>query len=474
VTLTALTFLVALAAFVAIGVASVSQSTPTTEDYLVAGRSVPPALAALSSVATNNSGFMFVGLIGWTYAGGLYTAWMALAWILGDACAWLFVHRRVREDAGETEAESVPGLLGAHVEDPDREDRPVVVLAAIATLVFLGGYAAAQLQAGSLALEALFGWSPAVGVGLGGVAVGLYCLAGGLRASIWTDAAQSVVMLVSMGLLLAFAVVEVGGLGALHARLAAIDPALVDPRPPEASLGVLAWFGGYAFGGFGAVGQPHILVRTMSIRSPEAVKPAGLIYFAWFVPFYAAAVLCALYARVLVPELEGTATEGALPALGGLLLPEVFQGLLLAGLFSATLSTADSQLLSCSAAITHDLVPRWRQSTRAAKAATLSVATVALVTALTASGGVFSLVLGAWSWLAASIGPLVVLRALGPGRRLRGARAVAVMLAGPAVVLVWKSLGLGGAVYAVMPGMVVPLGIGWLLARRPPEAAAQS
>jgi hypothetical protein len=51
---------------------------------------------------------------------------------------------------------------------------------------------------------------------------------------------------------------------------------------------------------------------------------------------------------------------------------------------------------------------------------------------------------------------------------------VAVMLAGPAVVLVWKSLGLGGAVYAVMPGMVVPLGIGWLLARRPPEAVAQS
>lgn len=450
-TATALAFLAFLAAFVGIGVASAWRRQPSTEDYLVAGRSVPPWLMALSSVATNNSGFMFVGLIGWTYASGVHTAWMALAWLLGDLFAWLFVHRKVREDSGQTHAESVPSMLGAH---PQGEDRGVVVLAGLATLLFLGGYAAAQLQAGSLALQALFGWDPSIGVVLGRVVVALYCLAGGLRASIWTDAAQALVMLGAMVLVLAFAGYEVGGGAELMASLAAIDPALVKPYPPDATMGFLAWFAGFLFGGFGAIGQPHILIRTMAIRSPEAIRRAGFIYFGWVVPFYFAAVACALYARVLVPDLADAA-ESALPALGAELLPPVLQGMLLAGLFSATLSTADSQLLSCSAAITQDIVPRWRGSHRAAKVATLSVAVLALGIALRADSSVFSLVLGAWGLLAASLGPLVLLRAL--GARPRGVLALAMMVLGPLVVQVWNSAGLGGAVYAVLPGMVAPL-----------------
>lgn len=457
-TATALAFLAFLTAFVGIGVASAWRRQPSTEDYLVAGRSVPAWLMALSSVATNNSGFMFVGLIGWSYASGVHTAWMALAWLLGDLCAWLFVHRKVREDSGETNAESVPSMLGAH---PDGEDRGVVVLAGLATLLFLGGYAAAQLQAGSLALESLFGWDPAVGVTLGGVVVALYCLAGGLRASIWTDAAQALVMLGSMVLVLVVARYEVGGLAPLLDRLAAIDPALIEPWPPDASLGFLGWFAGFLFGGFGAVGQPHILIRTMAIESPAAVRRAGVIYFAWFVPFYFAAIACALYARVLLPDLADAA-ESALPALGAELLPPVLQGMLLAGLFSATLSTADSQLLSCSAALTQDIAPRWRGSHIAAKVATLSVAALALGIALVADSGVFALVLGAWGMLAASMGPLVLLRAL--GARPRGPVAIAMMILGPAVVQLWNTVGLGGAVYALLPGMVAPLALWGLVA----------
>ena len=68
----AASFLFFLLAFTVIGIASVKgKEADTPEDYLVANRNVKPGLAALSAVATNNSGFMFVGLIGFAYGYGV-------------------------------------------------------------------------------------------------------------------------------------------------------------------------------------------------------------------------------------------------------------------------------------------------------------------------------------------------------------------------------------------------------------------
>ena len=69
-----------------------------------------------------------------------------------------------------------------------------------------------------------------------------------------------------------------------------------------------------------------------------------------------------LSARVLLPELASADQELALPVLATQLLPSIFVGGILAGLFSATISTADSQVLSCSAALTQDINPAWKRT----------------------------------------------------------------------------------------------------------------
>jgi Na+/proline symporter len=79
-----LAFVVVLALSTAVGVASARRAVGTAEDYLVASRSVGPVLTALSSAATNNSGFMFIGLIGYAYAAGVAAVWLQLGWIVGD------------------------------------------------------------------------------------------------------------------------------------------------------------------------------------------------------------------------------------------------------------------------------------------------------------------------------------------------------------------------------------------------------
>ncbi len=465
-------FAVFLLGFTAIGLLSARRRKDTTEDYLVAGRSVSPWLTALSSVATNNSGFMFIGLIGFAYTSGLKALWLQLGWLMGDMVAWAWVHRRIRITSGKHRLNSVPALVGTHADGT--ASRPIVIVAAILTLFFLGGYAAAQLKAGSTTLTVLFGWDESVGALIGAFIVVAYCFAGGLRASIWTDAAQSIVMIIAMAVLVGVGWSHVGGPGDLVGALEAKDAVLVDPSN-DLAFGTALYILGFAFGGFAAIGQPHIVIRSMAIEAAEAVPKARLIYFVWLVPFSFACIATGLYANIMLPELlegvpkelvEATA-EQALPQMAMTYLPEVLIGVTLAGIFAATMSTADSQLLACSAAVTQDLVPRWRHSVVASKVATLAVAALALTIALAATKGVFDLVLLAWAALGASIGPVLLVRVM--GGPLPGWLGVVMMLSGILTVVVWGESPWGAALYKQLPGMAVPLilyGGWWLIAGR--------
>lgn len=453
-------FALFLLGFTVIGALSTRVSKKTSEDYLVASRDVSPWLTALSAVASNNSGYMFIGLIGFTYTTGIGAIWLQIGWLMGDAISWSWVHRRVRSRSEAVGATSVAGMLAT--DDSGGASRPIAVAAGLLTLLFLGAYAAAQLIAGSTTLHTLFDWPMWAGSMIGVVIVTVYCLAGGIRASIWTDAAQSVVMFVAMGLLLGMCLVEVGGPTGLMESLRAVDPNLAR-LVPDLPGGLPLYVLGFMFGGAATVAQPHILVRFMAIDSADSIGRARVIYFAWFVAFSIAVIAVGLCARVLLPELGAgltgeaatAAAETALPTLSMSLLPSALVGVMLAGLFSATMSTADSQLLSCSAAITQDINPAWSRSVPAAKLATLGVGALALAIALSATTGVFTLVLIAWSTLGATLGPVLLVRLA--GRDLSDRLGLAMMASGLATVIAWKYTPWADAVFDVMPGIVVPL-----------------
>ena len=103
------TFLLSLLGFIVIGVYAVkSKQGNTTEDYLLANRSVGPWFTALSAMASNNSGFMFVGFIGAVYAGGISVSWVMIGWIFGDYLTWFFIHEPLRERSAQQDAKTVP------------------------------------------------------------------------------------------------------------------------------------------------------------------------------------------------------------------------------------------------------------------------------------------------------------------------------------------------------------------------------
>ena len=83
----------------------------TTDDYLVAGRGMHPALAALSAVSTWNSGYMFIGFIGFTYSVGYSAIWIGLASTVGQVLAWVWLYKYIQQEAHFRGVRSLSSLV---------------------------------------------------------------------------------------------------------------------------------------------------------------------------------------------------------------------------------------------------------------------------------------------------------------------------------------------------------------------------
>ena len=444
----ALNFLVFLLLFVGVGIYSASGQQNSTTNYLVANRDVNPWLTGLSAFATAHSGGMFISTIGWTYQVGISSVWLLVGWFLGDYLTWFFIHQPLREISESQSCETIGGFLAKG------KDKAIARVSAVITIAFLGAYAAAQLLAGSKALHAMFGWNYSLGIILGAIIVVTYCFSGGIRASIWTDAVQSILMMIAMLVLTTVALSACDGIGGLWQQLATIDPQLVNPIPVDLKFGFGLFLLSWLVAGVGVVGQPHIMVRAMVINDPKKMGITRNLYALTYIIFSTAAVLVGLSARVLLPNLINNGDpELALPQMAVQLLPAILVGIILAGIFSAVISTADSQILACSAALTQDLFPGMGRSYRLVKIGTLIVTAIVMAIALTSNKNMFALGVFAWSALASGLAPILILRVF--RLPLSSSLGVTMMVVGIAIAAIWNGiLGLSGSIYEVLPGML--------------------
>lgn len=444
-------FIFFLILFVIIGLLSKLKSKPTSIDYLLANHEVKPWLVSLSAVATNNSGYMFIGMIGYTYSVGIASMWLAIGWVFGDLLASLIIHRSLREHTESSQAYSFPSLLAQWYPPTFKWLKRI---AALIVIIFLGTYAAAQLNAGSKALHALFQWHYATGAILGAVIVLVYCYAGGIRASIWTDVAQSFVMIVAMATMCYLSFREIGDLDSVVQQLTIASPTYFNMFSDDLMFGPL--FGpilfviGWMFAGFGVAGQPHIMVRFMSLDQPNHMKRVRVYYYSWYTLFFALTILAGIAARLLIQETNFD-VELALPILAIKLFPAPVVGLVLAGLFAATMSTADSQILSCAASLTKDIV-KIKDSYWINKVATTLVTLLALTIALSGNKNVFALVVFSWAVLASAFTPLLLIYAL--KQSVNELTACLMVLTGMITALVWSQFPISNTLYSVCPGIL--------------------
>jgi len=446
-------FLFFLFVFVAIGVYSVRFRKKETSDYLLAGRNVHPILVAFSAVATNWSGFMFVGMIGASYAMGISSSWILIGFVIGDYIVYNTAHEKIRNYSGKHDLHSLSGVVS---KGSKKNYKVLRVLCGLITIAFLGAYAAGQLTAGSKALHVLMGWNYNAGAIIGAVMVLMYCYAGGIRASIWTDVAQSFVMMFAMFLLFIVSLVQIGGFASFFETLAGIDPNLLSMFPSDLKFGVVLFVLSMVFLGIGVLGQPHIMVRFMAIDDAKNIQVAKSYYFGWTILFCILTVFVGMFARILLP-IEAFDPELALPKLSLQIFPGALVGVVLAGLFAGTMSTADSQILSCSTALTQDLFPKWSKRYLLTKLSTMFVTLLVLLIALFGTKSVYNLILLSWTLLGVAFAPLVIVNILKqkPSELL----SILMIVLGIVALCLWRKLGYSAGVHEIMPGMLTAFGV---------------
>ena len=452
-TMILLSFLLFMFFFAGVGLASMRVKEDTTDDYLVAGRGMHPGLAALSAVSTWNSGYMFIGFIGFIYIQGYSAIWIALVSTIGQLVAWMWLYKYIQKEGEERGIRSLTSLVSNTTGSPEAK------VAAILSVIFLSIYAAAQLTAGGVALETMLNWAPTIGILIGFVLVVAYCYAGGIRASIWTDAAQSSVMIVGSTILCLVAVKSSGGLSGLHNELAAIDSSMVNVFPSGLKFGATLWIAAFFLGGLGVAGQPQVVSRVMTLKDDTARKQAMVWFFVWQTPFIILMFIIGLACRVLLPELGSDGAQTGLPMLAMEQLNPFLGGVILASIFAATMSTADSQVLACTAAITDDVQPDWSQDHKTTKMVTLAMAAFATVISLVGQqfpgfgDSVFALVVLAVYGLGGIFVPMILIRM--SGYEPDTTHSVMMMIAAMSGVVVWTVLGYGDAegIFPSVPGV---------------------
>lgn len=442
-------FILFMIAFAGIGLASMLVKEDTTDDYLVAGRGMHPALAALSAVSTWNSGYMFIGFIGFTFTMGYSIVWIAFGSMAGQIVAWIWLYKFIQESANERGLRSLSSLVSEATGSPEAK------LAAILSILFLSVYAAAQLTSGGKALYVMLGWSEVIGILIGFVLVVAYCYAGGIRASIWTDAAQSSVMIIGSTLLCWVALGEIGGFSGLHSGLEAQNANLTSIVPADLGFGVTLWAFAFFLGGLSVAGQPQVVTRVMTLGSDKDRKTAMLWFFAWQTPFLLIMTIIGLSSRVVFTGSDFDPELG-LPMLAMETLGPFWVGLILASIFAATMSTADSQVLACTAAFTDDVMPEISQDHKKTKSVTLGVAAFATaisIFGLYVPGGdsVFSLVVLAVYGLGSIFVPILIIR--WAKYEPDTTHTIAMMVAALTGVIAWRLMGLNDEVFESIPGM---------------------
>ena len=159
--------------------------------------------------------------------------------------------------------------------------------------------------------------------------------------------------------------------------------------------------------GLGYFGQPHLLSRFISAKDEITLQQSKKYALIWFCIVFFGMWILGMAGHFMINDLSNN--ENIFFRISGEIFHPAIQGILLAAVISAIMSTADSQILVCSSSITVDLGLQ-RSSIKISRLITGLVILISVLIALLIPEKIFSRVLFAWTAMGSSFGPVVIAR----------------------------------------------------------------
>ena len=478
-------FVLYLGFMVYIGLRSAKKNN-SSMDFFLGGRKVGPWITALSAEASDSSAWLLMGLPGLCYLGGVKeTFWTAVGLIVGTYLNWLFVAKPLRKcTISFGDSITIPEFFTNRFKD---KTHLLTIISVFFIVLFFTIYTASGFVACAKLFNSVFGLKYHIGLVIGLVVILSYTILGGYLAVCTTDFIQGALIFVAFVFSAVIAVVSLGGPAQAYDAVRSFDANAVAGKFGEslqnafkknnsfdipAIISALAW-------GLGYFGMPHIIIRFMGIRSNQDIKKARRIGIAWMIVSYIGTFLIGtlgtaflLNNGTILGADAGTVIEGVtkfgdaetvFSATMQNMYPAFIAGLFLCAILAASMSTADSQLLSASSAVSLDIYKGLinkdadeKTVMNVSRITVLVIAAIAFVLSLNPASSIFGLVSYAWAGFGSTFGPLVILALFWRGMTNKG--AIAGLIAGGVTVVLWHNLKDGiFNVYEILPGFIACL-----------------
>lgn len=452
-----------------IGIYAARFSSRGLANFFIGGRKMGVLVVALSAVVSGRSAWLLLGFTGMAFTMGVSALWAALGYTLVEFFLFFYYAPRIRRFSEKYDCITIPDFFAERFNDRTGTLRWVTV---IIIILFMIAYVSAQFVAGGKAFAASFNISQTQGLILTTLIILFYTMVGGFLAVSLTDTIQGLFMLVALVVLPILVILHLGGPLAFYKQAAAFGDGNF--------FNAFALGGGALIGflgiGLGSPGNPHIIARYMSIKDPGRLKTVAIIGTLSNVIMALGALLTGMAGRMYFPDvalLPGQDPENLYPTIASMHLHPVLFGVVIASIFAAIMSTADSQLLVAASAVVRDVYEKLLHPGKPLsqkKLVTLSRWIVLLLVALSLLLGflaqqlVFWLVLFAWAGLGAAFGPTSILALYWKGTTRPG--VIAGIITGAATVIIWNRIPLlRQAMYELVPAFLLALLVTILVSR---------
>lgn len=339
-------------ALIGVAVWVVLQKNNTTEDYFLAGRNVGWFVIGASIFASNIGSEHVVGLAGTGFESGAPMAHYELhAWIV-LLLGWLFLPFYIRSGAF-----TMPEFLEKRFDSRSRWflslfSLVAYVLTKVSVTIYAGGIVVSELLAIPF-------WYGAIGIV---IFTGIYTVVGGMKAVIYTETLQTVILILGSVSITYLGLQEVGGWGQLRETVIAVSPdhfnmwrPMSDPDFPWTGL----LFGGTIVGIWYWCTDQYIVQRTLAANNIK-IGRRGAIFGAYLkllpILIFLVPGIIAFALSIQNPEVFSVdKADKAFPMLVKFLLPVGLKGLVAGGLMAALMSSLASVFNSCSTIFTIDI-----------------------------------------------------------------------------------------------------------------------
>lgn len=457
-------FVIYLGIMIYVGLRNASKNN-SSADFFLGGRKVGPWVTALSAEASDSSAWLLMGLPGLCYLGGVQESiWTAVGLIVGTYLSWLFVAKPLRKcSITFGDSITIPEFLSNRFKD---KSHILSIVSVIFIVLFFTIYTASGFVACAKLFNSVFGLNYHAGLAIGLVVILCYTITGGYTAVCTTDFLQGSLIFIAFIVSTLIVVFSIGGVGDSinvfknFQELAGTELKAFDGM---GIISALAW-------GLGYFGMPHIIVRFMGIRSNSEVGKARRIGIIWMIISYIGAILIGTLGTVYLKKfgitLDSDSAETVFSETMKNMYPAFIAGIFLCAILAASMSTADSQLLAASSAVSQDIFKGLIKKNAEEKEVMIIsrftvflIALIALLLSLNPKSSIFNLVSFAWSGFGGTFGPLILLSLY--WKRTTAPGAIAGLICGGITDVVWHYIPASVAkifgLYEILPAFIVCL-----------------